>query len=138
MILVVKEVKKIFDKRDIRWFLLIPIIFTIISLIMFISIKLFLNITPTLLDMGIIIVLSLLASAFISSFFYMDLKIAAYISIAGCISGIGYMLYIFIQPIDFNGIVGIISGVQLTFIFFLVGVNIELLRYLIKKVGLKN
>ena len=89
-------------------------------------------------DLVVFGLLSLIAAIAVCGFAYAGLWIACACSLAGVVSGIGFMTYIFTKPIEWVGIVGLVSGVQLAFIFFLIGVCIQMLCYLSNKRGKTN
>jgi hypothetical protein len=76
-----------------------------------------------------------IASIMICGFFYAGLYIAATAAVLGAVSGIAFMAYIFVQPIDHRGIVGLSSAAQMAFIFFLVGINSQMVFHWVKKIG---
>ena len=121
------------EKRSKRWFLYIPPL-------MLVTVGIMAGLTCGILgtslhssDLTIFLVLSFIASAAICGFGYAGLYIAAGSCLAGLAAGLLFMAYIFTRPIQWAGIVGLVSGVQLAFIFFLIGVCIQMLVHLSKK-----
>lgn len=120
-------------KRDKKWFLLMPpIIVTMVALLAVIS-KIQLQLTISSADIVIWAVMGFLAAAFICGFGYADLKVALAFSIGGVLAGILFMIYVFAQPIEAKGIVGLVSGIELAFIIIIVGINAQMIRHLMKK-----
>ena len=121
------------EKRDKRWFLyMIPIV-VIMMAVFSVTSTVQLHITITGTEIKIWLFLSLISAAILCGFAYAGLHLALIGSAAGILSGLVFMSYVFAQPIEAPGIVGLISGVQLAFIFILVGVNVQMIRYIIKK-----
>lgn len=128
----------ILKKRDTRWFLLIPVLCISMSAVILTIIKLLLGIHLSGLDVAIVLGLSTVAAIAVCGFFYAGLKIAAYSCVTGCFAGIVYMAYVFMQPIELKGVVGIVSGVQIAFICILFGINAQMISYLFKRRKMKN
>ena len=120
-------------KRDKRWFLyMIPIILIMMAVFTITS-KVQLQFEITGVEIKIWLFLSTISAAILCGFAYAGLYLALAASAAGIVSGLVFMSYVFAQPIEAPGIVGLVSGVELAFIFMLVGVNIQMVRYIIKK-----
>lgn len=125
-------------KKD-KWWITV---FSWLSLCFFITIA---GLSHFLLDMHVSmadavlwIAMAIAASAAVCGFFYAGLRIAATMSLLGALSGIGCVGYVFMQPVQLRGIVGLVSGMQLAFIFFLVGINAQMIAYIISKKARKQ
>lgn len=121
------------EKRDKKWFLFMPPIIAIMMAVFFGTSKLLLHISIAKTDVIIWLFLSFIASAILCGFGYAGLKSAFLFSIVGILAGIVYMSYVFTRPIEARGIVGLVSGVQLAFIFIIIGINVQMLQYLKRK-----
>lgn len=129
----VRRKKGIPGKRDKRWFLyMLPIMVIMVIAFALIS-KIQLQLSITTADLGIWIILSFISAASICGFGYAGLKTAMTTSVAGVLAGIIFMSYVFSQQIEAKGLVGLISGAELAFIFVIVGINLQMLQYLMKK-----
>jgi hypothetical protein len=76
---------------------------------------------------------SLAASVAVCGLFYAGLSIAGVVSFIGILAGIVHTCFVFLQPIEWRGLVGYVSGVQLAFMFFLTGINAQMILYLWNK-----
>lgn len=92
-----------------------------------------LELQVTRLDILLWFISALIASVAVCGFFYAGLFIAGTASFIGISAGIIYMGYIFLQPIEWRGIVGYMSGAQLAFLIFLAGVNAQMIRHVWNK-----
>ena len=121
------------EKRDMHWFLyMIPIVLVMMAVFTVTS-KVQLHIAITGTEIKIWLFLSVISAAIVCGFAYAGLHLALTGSVAGIVSGLVFMSYVFAQPIEAPGIVGLVSGVELAFIIMLVGVNVQMVRYIIKK-----
>ena len=120
-------------KRDMRWMLLIlPLAACIWVVLAAVSMPM-LQIRLTGTNSVIWMVLALIASISICGFLYAGLKISAGACVVGVLTGIIYMAYVFTRNIEGRGIVGLVSGAQVAALFFLIGVNIQMLCYLMNR-----
>ncbi len=120
-------------KRDKRWLMYIPLLMILIISVLSALACGILKISIHSSDLVLFAVLAFLASASICGFSYAGLYIAAVSCLTGLAAGILFMAYVFTQPVQWAGIVGLVSGAQLAFIFFLTGVCAQMLYYLSKK-----
>jgi len=111
---------------------MVPLIWvTLVVLILTISSNL-LNFTPGKFDLAISNALALVASVAICGLGYAGLKFASLSSALGVFFGIVYMSHVFISgDMELKGLVGLLSGAQLAFIFFMVGINGQMIAHLI-------
>ncbi len=120
-------------KRDKQWLVFIlPTAFALF-LILAAASKIMLSLEVSSADVVVWCLLSGIAAAVLCGFGYADLKLAFGWSLAGVIAGILFMMYVFTRDIEMRGLVGLVSGAQLAFIFFIIGVNLQMLNYLRKK-----
>lgn len=120
------------EKRDRRWLMLIaPIALVIWMLFAWIS-WLQLGVKTSGTDVFLWMLLAFIMSAVLGGFGYANLKIAFGFTAAGIFAGLGFMAYVFTRQVAYRGIVGLVSGVELTFIFFVIGINIQMLHHLMK------
>mgnify|MGYP004676242707 CR=1 FL=1 len=71
-----------------------------------------------------------LAVAAVCGAFYAGLRIMGAVCAAGIPAGLVYMAHVFGSDAEYRGIVGLVSGAQLAFIFFLCGALAQMLHYL--------
>lgn len=122
-------------KRDKQWLMLIiPITLVICSFIALLS-KIELSFSICSADIVIWIMIAAIAAGVICGFGYAGLKIAFKTTVIGIIAGIIFMAYVFAQPIENKGIIGLVSGVELTVIITIIGVNLQMIQYIRKKRG---
>lgn len=122
-----------FEKRDLRWLIcIIPVAATVTCIIAVIT-HMMLGVAFNLTDSLIYSVLSLIASIGICGFGYAGLFVASGFCLTGLVLGILFMAYVFTRPIKWAGIVGLVSGAELAFICFLIGICFEMLLYLHNK-----
>lgn len=120
-------------KRSRVWlFLFIPVS-VIITLLIIASSILSLKLSVGAMDILIITIISLIGSLAICGFGYAGLRIAFISCVAGVIAGVLCMTYVFNQSIQWPGIAGLVSGVQTAFLFFLVGVNLQMISVMLKR-----
>ncbi|MGI6030372.1 MAG: hypothetical protein ACOX7F_02605 [Eubacteriales bacterium] len=99
---------------------------------------LMLHMRPGVADIIVWGMISMIAAAAVCGFMYAGLHLAAGASVLGIISGLAYMVYVFCQPVEWRGLVGLVSGVQVAFICFLIGINAQMILYVVKKRGGKK
>lgn len=120
-------------KRSKTWlFLFLPIAFIIAFLISGISIM-SLKVSLGSMDILIVAAISLIGALSICGFGYAGLRIAFMSCLMGILAGIAFMTYVFNRPIQWAGIVGLVSGAQTVFLFFLVGVNLQMISAMVKR-----
>ncbi len=126
--------KKLFDrKRDKRWLIgMLPLAAVIWSVFAALS-GILLRLRPNRTDMVIWLFLAVILSAALCGFGYAGLKLAFGFTALGIVAGIGLMAYVFTRPVAYKGIAGLVSGMELTVFFFLVGINVQMLGHLRKK-----
>lgn len=122
-----------FKKRDRRWLICIIPVAVTAACIIAVTVHIMLGVAFNLSDSLIYLVLSLIASISICGFGYAGLFVASGACLAGLVLGIVFMAYVFTRPVEWAGIVGLVSGAELAFICFLVGVCFEMLLYLHNK-----
>lgn len=124
------------EKRSKQWLMLIiPMACVICGLIALLSkVELSLSISST--DVGIWMFISVIAAVLICGFGYAGLKIAFQMTVIGVVAGIIFMAYVFAQPIETKGIVGLVSGVELTAIIAIVGVNLQMIHHIRRRRGI--
>lgn len=120
-------------KRNKQWFVLIPPTAIAIFLILAAASKTMLSIEISSADIVIWCLISGIAAVVLCGLGYADLKLAFGWSFVGVIAGILFMMYVFTRDIEMRGLVGLISGAELAFIFFIIGVNLQMLNYLRKR-----
>lgn len=120
-------------KRDKRWLIVLPVTAGVIWGVIAGATRLLLGISPSGADAMLWTALSLVAAAAICGLGYAGLRAASICSTLGTTVGLAYMSYVFAQPIAYRGIVGLISGAQVVLLFFLAGVNVQMVCYLIRK-----
>lgn len=116
--------------RDRRWLALFLPMTAILWLFIGGCSKILLDFRVSSLDAGIWLLMSFVASFAVCGFAYANLKIAFGFSAAGVIVGLAFMAYVFTRPIAAAGLVGLVSGAQVAFLFLIVGINIEMLRHI--------
>jgi hypothetical protein len=122
-------------KRDKKWLFGIPLLTVAIWAVLTGITTLILGLSMGALDIILCASMAAIASIMICGFFYAGLYIAATAAVLGAVSGIAFMAYVFMQPIDHRGIVGLSSAAQMAFIFFLVGISAQMIFHLRKKIG---
>ena len=121
------------EKRDKRWIkLAAPVALMILMLLSVIS-QVQLGFRAGSADYIVWMTLALIGTAAICGFGYANLKVAFGFSVAGVLAGIIMMMYVFTQPVAQRGIVGLVSGAELAFIFFIAGINAQMIHYLMTK-----
>lgn len=121
-------------KRDRRWFLMLPVIWVTLVVVILIVSSSLLDFFPGKLDFAVSGALGLVAAASVCGFGYAGLKFASSCCAVGIISGIFYMSHIFMNgEMELKGLIGLISGAQLAFVFFLVGINGQMISHIINK-----
>lgn len=120
-------------KRDKRWLIaIVPCAAVVCAALAAVS-ALSLQLHPGAADILLWAFLSLVAAGAVCGCGYAGFRIAALAGLAGVAAGIGTMAYIFAQPIEWRGIVGLVSCMQVAFLFFLVGVNAQMIFHFIQK-----
>lgn len=84
-------------------------------------------------DLLIMAAMALIAAAAVCGFGYAGLKIAFACTLAGVAAGIILMVYVFCQPVEWAGIVGLVSCAQAAFLFFLAGINLQMIWSAVRK-----
>lgn len=125
-------------KRDKRWLALIPVMTLTLITVLLVMSKAMLGLNVGMADIFIWGVMALIASVAVCGFFYAGLTIAGSACMIGVAAGIIFMAYVFAQPVEWKGIVGLVSGAQLAFLCFLVGINAQMVRYVVQKRGGKR
>ena len=125
-------------RRDPLWLFLIPAAAALLTIAMAVSSALLLKVAPSAADFVIFGALSFVASAAVCGLFYAGLNAAGALSAFGTAAGLVVMCCVFSRPIELRGVVGLVSGAQTAFLFFLLGINIQMIQYLIKKLRRKG
>lgn len=122
-------------KRDRKWFIMmLPAIALALALFILIASSRLLDFTPGRFDFIVAVSLALVGAVAICGFGYAGLKFAFACSALGVVSGLSYMSHIFMNgDMELKGLVGLLSGAELAFIFFLVGINGQMVIHVIKK-----
>lgn len=129
------DLKRLPGKRDKKWLIaIVPLAIGIGAVLAGFS-AVMLDMQPAAADAAIWMTMALIASIAVCGFCYAGLKIAAAACVMGVIVGIGHMAYVFAQPVDWRGIAGLVSGAQAAFLFFLAGINLEMVCHVRKKRG---
>lgn len=125
---------KTLGKRSPKWFFVLPPLWLVICGSITGASILFLEFHPAKIDLAIFSGLSMVAALAICGLGYAGLRLAAAITFTGVVAGLFYMSHIFIAgQMELKGVIGLISGAQLAFIFFIVGLNGQMIAYLINK-----
>lgn len=125
--------KRLPQKHDWRWFLMIPVMAALIMVVMGASSYFILDLRASSTDLFIFGLLALIEAGVVCGLLYSGLRIAGGISLTGVILSLIAMIYVFLQPIEYRGLVGLVTGIELAFVCLLIGINIQLLNYLIQK-----
>lgn len=121
-------------KRDRRWFAILLITWGLLFAFTLTAASYFLNFTPGKLDFGVCGGLTLIEALAVCGFGYAGLRFASLCCAFGAVSGFIYMSHIFINGnMELKGLVGLMSGAQLAFIFFMVGLNGQMIAHLMNK-----
>lgn len=121
------------EKRNKYWLIaVIPLAVVIMFLLAGIS-CIMLSIRLSVMDAVLFGVISTIAAAAICGFGYAGLRIISGSCFIGTFAGVVFMAYVFLQPIEWVGVVGLVSGIQLAILFFLVGVNAQMISRIVSK-----
>lgn len=120
-------------KRDRRWLIALPVTAGGIWSVIAGAARVLLGLSISGADALVWTGLSLTAAAAICGLGYAGLRAASVCSALGTAAGLAYMAYVFAQPIAYRGIIGLVSGAQVVLLFFLAGVNVQMICYLMRK-----
>ena len=113
-----------------RWFAVFPAMALAVAAVIGALARVSLRISPGGAELFIWTVMAALASAAVCGAFYAGLRIMGAVCAAGIPAGLVYMAHVFGSDAEYRGIVGLVSGAQLAFIFFLCGALAQMLHYL--------
>lgn len=120
-------------KRDKRWlWLMVPVAVMIWGCMAGLC-GICLHLAASVSDRVIWALLAGIMSLALCGFGYADMKIAFGFTAAGIAAGLLFMAFVFSRQIAYRGIVGLVSGMELTFIFFITGINVQMVIYLMKR-----
>lgn len=121
-------------KRDRKWLIALPAAWLLLTIFILTISSHLLNFTPGTFDLALSSAVSLVGAVAVCGFGYAGLKLASLCSALGIISGLLYMSHIFIHGnMEFKGLAGLLSGAELAFIFFMVGINGQMIAHMINK-----
>lgn len=96
--------KRLLPKRDMHWFIGVPVIAPVLTAVLSLIVSRMLAITLGTFDIMILGMFSLIVALAICGFGYAGLLIASASCLVGVIVGIVFMIYVFTQPVEWKGI----------------------------------